>query len=770
MLRIEIDGKEVSVKEGSNVIEAANLIGTYIPHFCYHKKLSVVANCRMCLVEVANSRKPLPACATIVSDGMKVFTNSQLAKNAREAVMEFLLINHPLDCPICDQGGECQLQDLSVGYGKGYSRYKEPKRIVSSKNMGALVAADEMTRCIHCTRCIRFTEEIAGYQEIGMINRGEHSEIVPFVEKVIESEISGNVIDLCPVGALTSKPFRYKARGWELSRRKSISAHDSLGSNLIVQVQDRLVKRVLPFENESINESWLSDKDRFAYEGLNHEKRLKKPMIKQNNNWHEVEWDIAFDYVVKSLNKIATNFSKDSIGVLASPASTLEELYLIKEFCNKFGINSFDSRLKSLDYRLYNMKNGVLWLGQEILDFLKSESVLIIGCDLRKEQPLLTSRIRRMANQQTKVSIINFSKEELHLPLLSQLVVNPKNIYDVLLDLNNLIDKNDKESHNSNDKELLKIFNSLNNKKRTTIILGSEAINHPDFTNIYLLSYKLSQKTNSIMGIFPQYCNSVGADLLSFMPKYEKYSLKDMLSNPRKAVFTINIEPDIDLFNNYLFLQSLKKAQTVIACTSYISDTFKEYADVLLPISPFTETSGSFINMEGNLQSFNAVVQPLGDTKPLWKIIRVLGNLFNLEGFDYVSSQEVLDKIKLNYNLKNALNNSIEDKLIKRILLKGNLIRIGGVGLYFTDSIVRRAKSLQLTPQSQEPLALVNGQTLKKLSIKDGDKIKIRQDDNIIEANVKKDDKISCDCVYLPFHETNKLLGSMFHNIELIRG
>ncbi|MBQ5429826.1 MAG: NADH-quinone oxidoreductase subunit NuoG, partial [Neisseriaceae bacterium] len=426
MLQVEIDGKSVEVEQGTNIIEAAHKTGTYIPHFCYHKKLSIAASCRMCLVEVEKAPKPQPACATPVTDGMKVKTNSELAQKAQKGVLEFLLINHPLDCPICDWGGECQLQDLVMGYGQGAGRFSEEKHTVPAKNMGPLISAEEMSRCIHCTRCVRFTEEVAGFQEIAMANRNENAEIMPFIGKTVTSEISGNVIDLCPVGALTSKPFRYNARSWELSRRKSISAHDALGSNLIVQTKDRTVRRVIPLENESINECWLSDKDRFAYEGLNHENRLQKPMIKQDNQWIEVDWETAFNYVVKGLNGVANDHGKNAIGMWVNPASTVEELFLAKKIAADFGIASIDSRLRQQDYRLdENRHHDAFWLGQKIEELGSCDAMLFIGADLRTEQPLLTARIRRAAQNGAKVSTLSARREELRMPTFVQAALHP---------------------------------------------------------------------------------------------------------------------------------------------------------------------------------------------------------------------------------------------------------------------------------------------------------------------------------------------------------
>ena len=594
MLQIQIDGKQIEVQQGATVMEAAHELGTYIPHFCYHKKLSIAANCRMCLVEVEKAPKPLPACATPVTDGMVVHTHSAKAKQAQEGVMEFLLINHPLDCPVCDKGGECQLQDLAVGYGMSSSRYEEEKRAVKPKEMGPLISTQEMSRCIHCTRCVRFTEEIAGEQEIGIANRGELSEIMTFVGKAVETELSGNVIDLCPVGALTSKPFRFNARTWELSRRKSVSAHDALGSNLEVQTKEHTVRRVLPRENEAINECWLSDKDRFAYEGLNHESRLTQPKIKHGGEWQTVDWPTALEYVRHTLECVGNEYGKDQIAVWANLMNTVEELYLAKKLANGLGVNATTARLRESDSRLSGSLQGAQWLGQTIEELADNNAVLVVGAVLRKEQPLLTARLRRAAKNGMAVSVLSAQAEELHMPLLSQDVRHPNTWADYL---NNLPEA---------------VAGSLQNAERAAIVLGAEVQNHPDYAAIYHAAQKAALALGARFGILPQAANSVGADVLGF----NQVAIADLVAQPKKAVLLLNVEPDADVLGGGKAVDSLKQAGSVLAFTAYESDTLLDVADVLLPIAPFTETSGSFISMEGRLQSFYGVTKALGDSKP----------------------------------------------------------------------------------------------------------------------------------------------------------
>lgn len=752
MLQIEIDGKQLSVEQGVTVIEAAHQIGTYIPHFCYHKKLSIAANCRMCLVEVEKAPKPLPACATPVTDGMVVHTHSPKAKQAQQGVMEFLLINHPLDCPICDQGGECQLQDLAVGYGNSASRYKEDKRSVAGKDMGPLVSAAEMSRCIHCTRCVRFTEEIAGMQEIAMANRGEFSEIMPFIGKAVETELSGNVIDLCPVGALTSKPFRYDARSWELSRRKTISPHDALGSNLIVQTKDHTVRRVLPLENEGINECWISDRDRFAYEGLYHESRLKNPKIKHGGEWRDVDWPTALEYVRHTLECIGKEDGQDQIGMWANPMNTVEELYLAKKLAEGLGIKHVATRLQQQDKRLSDGLKGAQWLGQSIEDFGNNDAILVIGANLRKEQPLLTARLRGAAKGGAALSVLGSSKEALHMPLFAQEVLHPNDWAGFLAGL-----AQDAQSA---------IANTLQQADKAAVVLGAEAQNHPDYTAIYAAAQALAAATGATLGILPQAANSVGADVLALD---SGASIQEMLAAPKKAVLLLNVEPEIDVAAGGQAVAALKQAQSVMAFAPFVSDTLLEVCDVLLPIAPFTETSGSFINMEGRLQSFYGVVKGLGDSRPLWKVLRVLGNVFALQGFEYDSSEQVLKDAVNADTLPEKLNNQAAWQSAG-VQTASGLVRVGGVGIYHSDAIARRSVPLQATGHAAVPAARVHPNTLAALGLADGDMAQATQGGAKLAVTVAADAHLPENVVHLPLHTENAALGALMNTIELARG
>ncbi|WP_373741360.1 NADH-quinone oxidoreductase subunit NuoG [Neisseria sp.] len=752
MLQIEIDGKQIAVKQGATVMEAAHELGTYIPHFCYHKKLSIAANCRMCLVEVEKAPKPLPACATPVTDGMVVHTHSAKAKQAQEGVMEFLLINHPLDCPICDQGGECQLQDLAVGYGKSASRYTEEKRSVVGKDMGPLVSAAEMSRCIHCTRCVRFTEEIAGMQEIAMANRGEFSEIMPFIGKAVETELSGNVIDLCPVGALTSKPFRYDARSWELSRRKSISAHDALGSNLIVQTKDHTVRRVLPLENEAINECWIADRDRFAYEGLYHESRLKTPKIKHGGEWKEVDWQTALDYVRHTVECIAKEDGAEQIGVWANPMNTVEELYLAKKLSDGLNIKHFSTRLMQQDSRLSGSLKGAQWLGMSIEDLGNAQAVLVVGANLRKEQPLLTARLRRAAKNGTALGIIASNRETLHMPLAAHEIIHPNEWAGRLKALAQDLENG--------------ISGSLKNAETAAVILGAEVQNHPDYAAIYAAAQALAAATGAKLGILPQAANSVGADLLGVNAGD---SVQQMVAAPKKLVMLMNVEPEIDVAGGGAAVAALKQAQSVMAFTAFESETLRDVCDIMLPIAPFTETSGSFVSMEGRLQSFHGVVKGVGESKPLWKVLRVLGNVFGIQGFDHESSEQVLAEAVRAEDIPSRLSNQSNWQGDSIIQTASKLVRVGGVGIYHTDPVVRRSAPLQQTSHAQTPAARVHPLTLAALGLIDGDTVTAKQNGGAVQVAVAADDSLPENTVYLPLHSANAALGALMNSIELER-
>ena len=640
MIEIELDGKKVEVVEGSMVMHAAEKAGTYIPHFCYHKKLSIAANCRMCLVDIEKAPKPMPACATPVTQGMVVRTKSEKAIKAQQSVMEFLLINHPLDCPICDQGGECQLQDLAVGYGGTTSRYAEEKRVVFHKDVGPLISMEEMSRCIHCTRCVRFGQEVAGVMELGMSHRGEHAEIETFVGQTVDSELSGNMIDLCPVGALTSKPFRYSARTWELSRRKSISPHDSTGANLIVQVKGQRVMRVVPLENEAVNECWIADRDRFSYEALNSDERLTAPMLKQGGVWKTVDWQTALEYVANGLRQVGTEHGAHSIGLLASPHCTLEELHLAVALMKGLGSPNIDSRLRQAEF---TPAEGVRFLGTSIASLSELQRVLVIGSNLRKDHPLFAQRIRQAVRKGCVVSSLEDRAMDWAMPVANTLRADSSVWVQALADVAAAIaaEKGVVSPVAGTLTDSAKaIARSLLSGERKAVLLGNAAAHHAKASSLLALANWIGSQTGATVGYLTEAANTVGAQLAGVVPGPNGLNAGQMLGGGLKAMVLLGCEPEFDSAAGAQAKTALGAADMVVSLSPFKANM--DFADVMLPIAPFTETSGSFVNAEARLQSFHAVVQPLAETRPAWKVLRVLANLLNLADFGFDSSQEVL--------------------------------------------------------------------------------------------------------------------------------
>ncbi|NRR29877.1 NADH-quinone oxidoreductase subunit G [Oxalobacteraceae bacterium] len=727
MVEIEIDGKKVEVPAGSMVMDAANKLGTYIPHFCYHKKLSIAANCRMCLVEVEKAPKPLPACATPVSAGMIVRSASDKAVQAQKSVMEFLLINHPLDCPICDQGGECQLQDLAVGYGKSGSRYEEDKRVVTPKDAGPLVSMQEMARCIQCTRCVRFGQEVAGVMELGMVGRGEHSEITTFVGQTVNSEMSGNMIDLCPVGALTSKPFRYSARSWELSRRKSVSPHDGLGANLIVQVKGGKVKRVLPLENDAVNECWISDKDRFSYEGLDSADRLTQPMLKQGGEWKETDWQTALEYVAHGLKNIKHEHGEKAIAALATPHSTLEELHLLQKLVRGLGSDSVDTRLRHSDFSLgADVKP---WLGMSINEFGQLNRAFVIGSFLRKDHPLLATRLRTSVKAGAKLSILHASDDDLLMTVANKIIAAPSEWLAALSEVAVAVAKAKEIAAPAGFDAVVAsdaataIAASLLSGENKAVLLGNSAVQHPQAGALHALAQWIAANTGAKLGYLTEAANTVGASLVG-----ANASNVAAFSTPKQAYVLLNVEPELDAVNPQAATEALKHAEMVVVMSAYKHGM--DYADVLLPISPFSETSGTYVNCEGRPQSFNGTVKPLLETRPAWKVLRVLGNILGLSGFDYDTSEAVRDEVlgAGAADVSARLNNVSKLAPVAAVrAAAAGLERVTDVPIYFADAVVRRAASLQKTADAAAPVAQISPSLAQQLGVAAGDRVKVSQ-------------------------------------------
>jgi NADH-quinone oxidoreductase subunit G len=781
MLDIEIDGRALQVPEGSTVMDAARGIGAYIPHFCYHKKLSIAANCRMCLVEVEKAPKPLPACATPVTNGMKVKTHSPLAVTAQKGVMEFLLINHPLDCPICDQGGECQLQDLAVGYGSSASRYQEEKRVVANKELGPLISTD-MTRCIHCTRCVRFGQEIAGIMELGVANRGEHSEILAFVDRTVDSELSGNVIDLCPVGALTSKPFRFSARTWELSRRKSVSPHDGLGANLIVQVKHDRVMRVLPLENEEVNECWLSDKDRFSYQALNGEERLTKPMLKHGGQWHEVDWQTALDYAAHALKDIVARHGAQALGALGSPHSTLEELHLVQKLARGLGSGNVDFRLRQSDFALDGKLAGAPWLGMKIAEIGTLDRALVVGSFLRKDHPLIAQRLRQAAKRGLQLSMLHVSAEDLLMPVHARAIAAPADLPKTLAqivvaaaELKGVPIAPELQAEISAVQigaEARFIANSLVSGQRAAILLGNLAQQHLQASVLHVLAQELARICGASFGVLGEAANSVGGYLAGAVPfgAGQGFNAAAMVAEPRRAYVLLHAEPELDCADGPKAVAALKAADSVIALTAFRNRAALDYADCLLPVAPFTETSGTFVNAEGRAQSFNAVVKPLDETRPAWKVLRVLGNLLGLGGFDYDSSEAVRDEVVGGTGLESRLGNQAAETKVSLGGAPTGLLRVADVPIYFADPIARRAPALQQTRDAAAPRARLGAALAKELGVTDGQRVKLRQGGNEIVLEAVVDATLANGCVRVAAaHPATAGLGPMHGQISVER-
>ncbi|ONJ06871.1 NADH-quinone oxidoreductase subunit G [Burkholderia cenocepacia] len=744
MVELEIDGKKVEVPEGSMVIQAAHKADTYIPHFCYHKKLSVAANCRMCLVEVEKMPKAVPACATPVSAGMIVRTQSDKAVKAQQSVMEFLLINHPLDCPICDQGGECQLQDLAVGYGKSSSRYSEEKRVVFHKNVGPLISMEEMSRCIHCTRCVRFGQEIAGVMEFGMLGRGEHSEITTFVGKTVDSEMSGNMIDLCPVGALTSKPFRYSARTWELSRRKSVSPHDSVGANLVVQVKNNRVMRVLPFENEAINECWISDKDRFSYEGLNSEERLTKPMLKQGGQWIETDWQTALEYVAKGLKGIAADHGANALAMLASAHSTAEELFLVKQLANELKTPNVDFRLRQQDFSA--PVQGAPWLGMPIADLSNVDAAFVVGSFLRRDHPLFASRLRQAAKNGAKLHFLHATGDDSLIPTAQRIVAAPSAWLDELAGIAAAVAQlrgvalPDALAGVTASPAAQAVAQSLANGERRAVLLGNVAVRHPQFAKLHAVAQWIADNTGATFGFLTEAANTVGAHVVGALPGEGGLNAREAFAQPRKGYVLLNVEPEFDGVDPAQALAALNQAEMVVVMSPFKHGL--DYADVLLPVAPFTETAGTFVNAEGTVQSFNGVVRPLGDTRPAWKVLRVLGSLLGLPNFEYETAEEVRVAALGDAGVAGRLSNqtSVAPARAAANAANGGFERLADVPIYHADALVRRAGALHLTAAAKAAnVAALPAALFDKLGLKEGDAVRVRQGERAVQLPAVRD-------------------------------
>jgi len=748
-IEIEIDGKKLKAAPNQTVIQVADAAGIYIPRFCYHKHLSVAANCRMCLVEVEKSPKTLPACATPVMPGMKVFTKSQKTIEAQRSVMEFLLINHPLDCPICDQGGECELQDLSMGYGASRSQYNECKRAVADEDLGPLIAT-EMTRCILCTRCVRFGDEVAGLRELGVTERGGHAEISTYVKHAVTSEVSGNIIDLCPVGALTSKPYRFTARAWELDQAPSISPHDCMGSNLHVHTRYGKVMRVVSRDNAAINETWVSDRDRFSYTGIYAPDRLAEPMARIHGKLEPVTWDKAFELMTAGLQTVIAQSGGDQIGALASPNSTLEEFYLLQKITRGLGSANIDHRLREIDTKDQQQMGAFPGFPMPFSAVDETDAVLLIGSNIQKELPLAAVRLRKASRRQAKIMAVNSVDYAFNFPLHAKKTIAPQHIPSTLEAIIKALESS------SNENEIAKL---LRGKQNSCILLGAQALHHPEASRIRYLAQRIANLCNAKLCLITDGANAAGAWLAGAVPHREAggkpvsqagLSAYEMLQKPRQAYVLLNVEPEKDCANARQAAEALKQAKFVVALSLYRNPILEAHAHVILPMASFTETSGTFVNAAGDWQSFKGMAKPFGASRPAWKILRVMGNFLHLHGFNDESSEEVKHEVSELTKQMSVGPSQFTQAVSSHHEVK--LMRIGEVPIYAVDSLARRAQPLQEAQTLMEgaiEVVRLHPNTAKKLGLSDGGVANIKQEQAIVRLSVMFDEKIAEDAVWI---------------------
>jgi NADH-quinone oxidoreductase subunit G len=784
---VEIDGRALSARKGAMIIEVADKAGIAIPRFCYHSKLSIAANCRMCLVEVEKVPKPVPACATPVMDGMKVYTKSDRARSAQKAVMEFLLINHPLDCPICDQGGECELQDLALGYGRDVSRFAEKKRVVRDKDVGPLIAT-YMTRCIHCTRCIRMLHEIAGKMELGATGRGENMEIGTYIEHSIESELSGNVIDVCPVGALTSKPFRFVARSWEMTQHPSVAPHDCAGSNLYVHTRRGRVMRVVPRDNEAINEVWLSDRDRFSYLGLYTEDRLRNPMRKLDGQWQECDWDIALDAACDGLRDVIASHGADELGILASPAATLEEMFLMHSLAESLGIHNIDHRLRQADFCDQERAPLFPGLGQEIAELEGLQAALLIGSNVRKEQPIIALRLRKAALAGARIMCVNPVDYEFNFPVHGRFVSPPAQMAGALAGIAASLEEGKGEALAGPVRELIAATNltpehqamaqALGEAESAAILLGSVCVSHPAYSLLKALAGLIAARSGARLGYLPEAANSVGGWLAGVLPHrgpggvrrtHAGLDARAMLESPRKAYLLFGVEPEFDCQDQRGARAALEGADFVVSLATHTSGAGLEYADVYLPVTPYTETSGTFVNAEGRWQGFVASAAPYGASRPGWKVLRVLGNRLGARGFEFASSEEIRD------TLRDVVGTPATDNLTRSgpVASPGagrGVERVGDVPAYAVDALVRRSSALQQTIDGAPPVVRICTAQAERLGLVGASRVRVRQGEGDTILPLLIDDRVPPGCVWLPSGTAVTVeLGPAFGAIHLER-
>ncbi|MDG4595065.1 MAG: NADH-quinone oxidoreductase subunit NuoG [Candidatus Contendobacter sp.] len=761
-VNIEVNGIPLKARKGAMLIEVTDAAGISIPRFCYHKKLSIAASCRMCLVEVEKAPKPLPACATPVMEGMKVHTESPKALAAQKGTMEFLLINHPLDCPICDQGGECELQDIALGYGGDVSRFAERKRVVRDKDIGPLIAT-EMTRCIHCTRCVRFGEEIAGLRELGATGRGENMEIGTYVAHSVISELSGNVIDLCPVGALTAKPSRYRGRSWEYVQHAAVAPHDSVGSNIFIHTLRGKVMRVAPRENEQVNETWISDRDRFSYEGIYSDDRLARPLL----GGGETTWETALEAAAKGLKDIIARHGAESVGFLVSPTATVEELYLAQKLARGLGVVNIDHRLRQADFSDQDAAPVFPWLGQALEDLEKVKAALLIGSNVRMEQPLAGHRLRKAALAGGQIMFINPRDFDFRFPVAAKVVADPAAMIAALAGVAQAVAELKGETLPASLVSLVvgapgeterAMAAHLINNAPATVLLGNLAISHPAFASLRALASFVARCSGARLGYLPEAANSAGGWLAGAAPHRlpggkpaPKAGLdaRAMLESPRKAYVLLGVEPELDCWDGAAALKALQGAELIVSLSPYARLAGKSQAQIILPVATFAETSGTYVNAEGRWQSFQGASKPFGDARPAWKVLRVLGNLCGVAGFEYVSSEEVLAEVQ-SANGAVRPDNTLDFSQPLTPFRADGLLRVADVPIYAVDSLVRRARALQASRLARPAEVRLHPDMARVLGVAERDQVQVQQNGAAVDLPLVLDESIPRGCAWIP--------------------
>ena len=784
-INITVDGQQLQARKGQMLIEVTDAAGITIPRFCYHKKLSVAANCRMCLVEVEKAPKPLPACATPVAPDMVVKTGSELATGAQQGTMEFLLINHPLDCPICDQAGECELQDVALGYGNSSSEYIETKRVVMDKNIGPLIST-ELTRCIHCTRCVRFGEEISGVRELGATGRGENMRIGTYIAKSVDSELSGNVIDLCPVGALTAKPSRFTARSWELNQFPSVSPHDSVGSNLFVHVDNEEVKRVVPRENEAVNETWISDRDRFSYEGLYTDDRVTSPMLRVDGELVPVDWPTALAETAKALGESVEQHGADSIAALGSATATIEEQYLLQKLMRALGSNNVDHRLTQTDFNDQKRAPVMPWLGMSLEDLEQASAGLLIGSNVRKEQPLAALRLRKASLNGANISFINPRVYPMNFDPQYNIGASPRDMLLHALAVAVACDCKEEVVNRIASQVTVtdvhrEIAKQLKESDKSVVLLGNSSVMHPNYSDLRAIASCIAQATGATLGYLPEGGNTAGAWLAGCVPHRSAGGVKtehtglnaaEMLNAPLKTIVLMGVERRYEQINAAR-ARKLLKDTTMVIISTHLSRHAVEHANIVLPSAAFTETAGTFVNATGAWQMFNGTAAPPGEGRPAWKILRVLGNQLELEGFDYESAEDVRDELKSlcrdirldnSYTLDNIELPSSYDT-------GAGLLRCGDLPAYKSDMLVRRARSLQKTADAQQSCVVLNSSDMSALNLTENAVVNAEQNGDTVMLKVKQDDGVPQGCAWLPMGSMDLAgFGCLFEPVTLVAG